>query len=44
MGKKHKDGKDGKKVKKKKSHDDVSGAGLAAAVVNAASRTRRTAV
>ena len=41
MGKKHKDGKDGKKVKKKKSHDDVSGAGLAAAVVNAA-RSMRT--
>lgn len=40
MGKKHKDGKDGKKVKKKKSHD-VSGAGLAAAVVNAA-RSMRT--
>ena len=41
MGKKHKDGKDGKKSKKKKSHDDVSGAGLAAAVVNAA-RSMRT--
>lgn len=43
MGKKHKDGKDGKKSKsgKKKSHDDVSGAGLAGAVVNAA-RSMRT--
>ncbi|MCQ4633175.1 MarR family transcriptional regulator [Shinella sp. CPCC 100929] len=41
MGKKHKDGKDAKKSKKKKSHDDVSGAGLAAAVVNAA-RSMRT--
>lgn len=38
MGKKNKDG---KKVKKKKSHGDVSGAGLAAAVVNAA-RSMRT--
>ena len=38
MGKKHKDGKKGKK---KKGHDDVSGAGLAAAVVNAA-RSMRT--
>jgi len=41
MGKKHKDGKDGKKAKKKKSHDAVSGSGLAAAVVNAA-RSMRT--
>lgn len=41
MGKKHKDGKDAKKSKKKKSHDDVSGAGLASAVVNAA-RSMRT--
>lgn len=41
MGKKHKDGKDAKKSKKKKSHDDVSGAGLAAAVINAA-RSMRT--
>ena len=44
MGKKHKDGKDSKdakKGKKKKSHADVSGAGLAAAVVNAA-RSMRT--
>lgn len=41
MGKKHKDGKDGKKAKKKKSHEEVSGAGLAAAVVNAA-RSMRT--
>jgi DNA-binding MarR family transcriptional regulator len=46
VGKKHKDSKDakdGKKSKsgKKKSHDDVSGAGLAAAVVNAA-RSMRT--
>lgn len=41
MGKKHKDGKDAKKGKKKKSHEDVSGAGLAAAVVNAA-RSMRT--
>ncbi len=44
MGKKHKDGKDSKdakKGKKKKSHEDVSGAGLAAAVVNAA-RSMRT--
>ena len=41
MGKKHKDGKDGKKGKKKKSHEDVSGAGLSAAVVNAA-RSMRT--
>ena len=41
MGKKHKDGKEGKKVKKKKAHEDVSGAGLAAAVVNAA-RSMRT--
>lgn len=38
MGKKHKDG---KKAKKKKSHEAVSGAGLAAAVVNAA-RSMRT--
>lgn len=38
MGKKHKDG---KKAKKKKSHETVSGAGLAAAVVNAA-RSMRT--
>ena len=41
MGKKHKDGKDGKKAKKKKGHEAVSGAGLAAAVVNAA-RSMRT--
>jgi DNA-binding MarR family transcriptional regulator len=41
MGKKHKDGKDGKKAKKKKAHEAVSGAGLAAAVVNAA-RSMRT--
>ncbi|WP_439617551.1 MarR family winged helix-turn-helix transcriptional regulator [Shinella sp.] len=41
MGKKHKDGKDAKKSKKKKSHDDVTGAGLASAVVNAA-RSMRT--
>ena len=43
MGKKHKDGKDGKKSKsgKKKSHEDVSGGELAAAVVNAA-RSMRT--
>lgn len=41
MGKKHKDGKDGKKGKKKKAHEEVSGAGLAAAVVNAA-RSMRT--
>lgn len=41
MGKKHKDSKDAKKGKKKKSHEDVSGAGLAAAVVNAA-RSMRT--
>ena len=41
MGKKHKDGKDGKKGKKKKPHEDVSGAGLSAAVVNAA-RSMRT--
>ena len=43
MGKKHKDGKDGKKRKsgKKKANADVSGAGLAAAVVNAA-RSMRT--
>ena len=40
MGKKHKDGKDGKKGKKKKSHEDVSGAGLSAAVVNAARTVR----
>ncbi len=38
MGKKHKDGKKGKK---KKGHEDVSGAGLAAAVVSAA-RSMRT--
>ncbi len=41
MGKKHKDGKDGKKAKKKKAPEAVSGAGLAAAVVNAA-RSMRT--
>ncbi|MGJ7039256.1 DNA-binding MarR family transcriptional regulator [Shinella sp. BE166] len=41
MGKKHKDGKDAKKSKKKKPHDDVTGAGLASAVVNAA-RSMRT--